>query len=111
MVVGPRAIPATVQRSALAVVMLGSSAVVLATFFIVADERFTLQQVLFETVSAFGTVGLSTGITPYLHPESLVVLMLLMYLGRVGTVSVAAALALRTRHRRYVLPEEQPIVG
>ncbi|MHA6511829.1 TrkH family potassium uptake protein [Tessaracoccus sp. Z1128] len=110
-VVGNRAIPATVQRAALAVVMLGATAVALATFFIVVQERFTLQQVLFETISAFGTVGLSTGITAHLTPQSLVVLMVLMYLGRVGTVSVAAALAIRARHRRYVLPEENPIVG
>lgn len=110
-VVGSRAIPAGAQRAALAVVILGATVVGLATSFIVVDERFTLQQVLFETLSAFGTVGLTTGITPQLRPESLVVLMLLMYLGRVGTVSVAAALALRTRHRHYVLPEEQPIVG
>ena len=110
-VVGHRAIPASVQRAALAVVMLGSVVVAVATLFIVVDDRFTLQQVLFETISAFGTVGVSTGITPHLRPESLVVLMLLMDLGRVGTVSVAAALALRTHHRHYVLPEEQPIVG
>lgn len=110
-VVGNRAIPADVQRSALTVVILGLGAVAAATFFIVADERFTLQEVLFETISAFGTVGLSTGITPHLHAESLVVLMLLMYLGRVGTVTVAAALAIRSRHRHYVLPEEQTIVG
>lgn len=110
-VVGRRAIPSTVQRSALAVVALGVFTVVLATFFIVVDDRFSLQQVLFETISAFGTVGLSTGITPHLRPESLMVLMLLMYLGRVGTVSVATALAIRVRHRHYVLPEENPIVG
>ena len=110
-VVGSRAIPPAVQRAALAVVILGATVVGLATSFIVVDDRFTLQQVLFETLSAFGTVGLTTGITPLLRPESMVVLMLLMYLGRVGTVSVAAALALRTRHRHYVLPEEQPIVG
>ena len=110
-VVAHRAIPTSVQRSALAVVALGLAAVALATTFIVADERFTLQQVLFETISAFGTVGLSTGITPHLHSESLVVLMLLMYLGRVGTISVATALALRARRRHYRLPEEQAIVG
>ncbi len=110
-VVGRRALPRNVIRGALTVVVLGGLAVVAGTFFIVADDRFSLQETLFEAVSAFGTVGLSTGITPQLRPESLVVLMLLMYLGRVGTVSVASALAMRARHRRYVLPEEQPIVG
>lgn len=110
-VVAHRAIPSAVQRSALSVVILGLAAVAVGTTFIVADDRFTLQQVLFETISAFGTVGLSTGITPKLRHESLVVLMLLMYLGRVGTISVATALALRARRRHYRLPEEQAIVG
>jgi len=110
-VVAHRAIPNVVQRSAMAIILLGGVAVSLATLLIVVDERFTLQEVLFETISAFGTVGLSTGITPLLSPESLVVLMVLMYVGRVGTISVGTALAVRARHRRYRLPEEQPIVG
>lgn len=110
-VVAHRAIPSTVQRSALTVIILGGLAVALGTFLIMAIERFTLQQVLFETISAFGTVGLTTGITPRLQPTSLIVLMLLMYLGRVGTISVATALAVQSRHRQYRLPEEQPIVG
>lgn len=110
-VVAHRAIPQVVQRSALAVILLGVLAVGLGTLLIVGAERFPLQQVLFETISAFGTVGLSTGITPHLQTQSLIVLMLLMYLGRVGTISVATALVIRSRHRHYRLPEEQPIVG
>lgn len=110
-VVAHRGVPTVVQRSAMAIILLGFVAVGLSTLIIVGIERFTLQQVLFETISAFGTVGLTTGITPHLRPESLVVLMLLMYVGRVGTISVATALAVRARHRHYRLPEEQPIVG
>jgi Trk-type K+ transport system membrane component len=106
-----RGIPRGVQRSAIAIILLGGLAVSLATSFIVTDSRFSLQQALFETISAFGTVGLSTGITAQLRPESLIVLMMLMYLGRVGTISVATALAVRGWHRRYRLPEEHPIVG
>lgn len=110
-VVAHRGIPKAVQRSAMAIVLLGGVAVGLATLFLVSDHRFTFQQALFETISAFGTVGLTTGITPKLTPPALVVLMALMYLGRVGTISVATALAVRARHRRFLLPEEQPIVG
>ncbi len=110
-VIAHRAIPTAVQRSAMAIILLGVVAVGVATLLIVVDTRFTLQEVLFETISAFGTVGLSTGITAQLRPESLVVLMILMYVGRVGTISVGTALAVRARHRRYRLPEEQPIVG
>lgn len=109
-VVSRRAIPAAIVRSALTVIVLGITVVLIGTILL-AEDRFTLQQVLFEAVSAFGTVGLSTGITPHLRPESLTVLMVLMYLGRVGTISVATALAVRARHRHYQLPEEQPIVG
>lgn len=110
-VVAHRGIPTVVQRSAMAIILLGFVAVGLSTLVIVGLERFTFQQVLFETISAFGTVGLTTGITPHLGPGSLVVLMLLMYVGRVGTISVATALAVRARHRHFRLPEEHPIVG
>jgi Trk-type K+ transport system membrane component len=109
-VVAHRAIPAGIVRSALTVITLGAITVLAGTILL-AEDRFSLQQVLFEAVSAFGTVGLSTGITPQLRSESLVVLMVLMYLGRVGTISFATALAVRARHRHYLLPEEQPIVG
>ncbi len=74
---------------------------------------YTLDVVLFEAISAFATVGLSTGITADLPPSAQVTLMVLMFVGRVGTITVASAsaLALKTRHRHYRLPEERPIVG
>jgi trk system potassium uptake protein TrkH len=45
-------------------------------------------EVLFETFSAFGTVGLSTGITPFLRPSSKIILSLLMYIGRLGPITI-----------------------
>ncbi len=110
-VVAYRAIPSSVQRSALTVIGLAVLTLALATSYIVFVEPYTVEQVVFETISAFGTVGLSMGITARLREDSLVVLMLLMYLGRVGTISAATALALRNRPRHYRLPEEHPIVG
>jgi Trk-type K+ transport system membrane component len=67
--------------------------------------------VLFEVTSAFATVGLSTGITAQLGTAGHVILILLMFVGRLGPITAAAALALRERTRRYELPEERPIVG
>ena len=67
--------------------------------------------VAFEATSAFATVGLSTGITAGLPASAKLTLMGLMFVGRVGTITVASALALRTRHHHYRLPEERPIVG
>ncbi|MFV0452586.1 MAG: TrkH family potassium uptake protein [Propioniciclava sp.] len=110
-VMAHRGIPFETIRQALTVVLLGFAAVSVAAALVLFDTRFTLSEVLFECISAFGTVGLSLGITADLPAESLVILMTLMFLGRVGTISVAAALSLNQRHRRYRLPEERPIVG
>ena len=56
-------------------------------------------------------VGLSTGITPDLPPAAQVTLMVLMFVGRVGTITVASALALKSRQRHFHLPEERPVIG
>ena len=66
---------------------------------------------MFETVSAFATVGLSTGVTAGLGPAGQVLLVVLMFLGRVGTITVATGLALQSKQRPYRYPEERPIVG
>lgn len=106
-----RQLPGGVQRQALTVALLSVGAVMTATGALLALTPFTLDQVLFEAVSAFATVGLTTGITSALPPPALVLLAALMFLGRLGPVTLASALALRTRTRRYELPEERPIVG
>lgn len=106
-----RSIPSETIRQALTVVLLGLGTVAVATALLLFDTRFTLAEVLFECISAFGTVGLTMGLTPQLPAESLIVLMVLMFLGRVGTISVAAALSSHQRRRRYRLPAERPIVG
>ena len=82
-----------------------------STVTLLAISPFGLDAVLFETVSAFGTVGLSTGITDDLSAPGQLVLTALMFLGRLGPITLASALALRERGRRYELPEERPLVG
>lgn len=72
---------------------------------------FTLDEILYEIVSAFATVGLSTGITADLPTPHQLVLVALMFIGRTGTITLATAMALRHRDRRYRLPEERPIIG
>ena len=59
-----RRVPAVAQRQALAVAVIAINAVVFATLALMATTGFSFQQTLFEALSAFGTVGLSTGITP-----------------------------------------------
>lgn len=70
-----------------------------------------LDQVLFEVISAFATNGLSTGITADTSLAGHVLLSVLMYIGRIGPLTLGSALALKQRTRRYELPEEQVILG
>ena len=101
-----------VERQALAIVVLASALIMLAAMYILALTNLPIRDVLFECISAFSTVGLSTGITADLPPSALVVLCALMFIGRVGTITVATALALGGAKRRpYRFPEETPIVG
>jgi Trk-type K+ transport system membrane component len=98
-------------RQALTVVLLALAAIAIGTMVILLVTDYALDVVLFESISAFATVGLSTGITPDLPPTAQVTLMVLMYVGRVGTITVASALAVKSRHHHFHLPEERPIVG
>lgn len=106
-----RQVAARVQRQALAVTMLAVAAIAAASLIILEITDHPLDQVLFEVVSAFGTVGLSTGITDQLPPAGEVALIILMFVGRLGPITLASALALRERARRYELPEGRPIIG
>jgi trk system potassium uptake protein TrkH len=106
-----RRIPGVVLRQALTVALLSVAAVALGTLALLAISGLDLSPVLFESVSAFSTVGLTTGITASLPPAAQYVLIVLMYAGRVGPSTLAAALALRGRHRLYRFPEERPVIG
>jgi Trk-type K+ transport system membrane component len=106
-----RQVGARVQRQALTIALLGVAGVVLATLVQTELTDHSLDRLLFETVSAFGTVGLSTGITADLPAAGQVVLILMMFLGRLGPITLASALAVRERGRLYELPEGRPIIG
>ncbi|PJJ53415.1 potassium uptake TrkH family protein [Mumia flava] len=110
-VIFQRTLSAAVIRQALTVALLGVGLVVSATtaLLVMADEAF--EAVMFEVVSAFGTVGLSTGLTTDLPPGGDLVLIGLMFVGRLGPITLASALALRERPQRYQYPQERPIIG
>lgn len=106
-----RRVGASAQRQAITVLVLSSTMIVLGTLVILRETDFPTDQVIFEVISAFGTVGLSTGITGNLPETSQLMLTLLMYVGRVGTITLAASLALGEHRMPYRYPEEHPIVG
>lgn len=106
-----RRIPPDLQRQALTVATLAMLVVVVATLAMLGLTDRPAGLLLFEVISAFATVGLSTGPTGDLPAAAQWLLMLLMFVGRVGTVTVVTALALRSARRLYRFPEERPIVG
>jgi len=106
-----RAIPSATLRQALTIAVIALNAVVLATLILVASNDLGLSSALFECVSAFSTTGLSTGVTGDLDTTGQAILMILMFLGRVGPITLGVALVLRERERLFSHPEERPIVG
>ncbi len=106
-----RAIGHRTQAQALTVVLLGITCIVAGTGSILELTDFSTDEVFFEVVSAFGTVGLSTGITADLPGAAQLVIVALMFLGRVGPVTLVAGLALRENRGSTGYLEGRPIIG
>lgn len=100
-----------VHREAITITLLSVAAVMIATIALMVMTHLDLDVLLFEVVSAFGTVGLSTGITADLPPAGQIILMVLMFLGRLGPLTLGTALVLRKRKVLYELPKERPVIG
>jgi trk system potassium uptake protein len=106
-----RRLPLNLIRQALTVALLAIGLVVGASLILMSVEGFPLTPALFEVTSAFGTVGLSTGITGDIGAAGHLLLVVVMLAGRVGPVTFVTALALRERDPAYRYPEERPIIG
>jgi trk system potassium uptake protein TrkH len=84
-----RKIPTEVIKKAFIVTLLSTFVVCIGTFLLcVLEPNYTFIQLLFEETSAFGTVGLSTGITPHLTDASKLLVTLTMYIGRLGALTI-----------------------
>lgn len=107
-----RRIPVDVLRLAVSVVLWGATIVSASSIIVLHITKAPLDLVLFDVISAFATTGLSTGLTsPDLEEPAKYVLAATMWAGRVGTVTLAAALAASQRRQLFRRPEERPIVG
>jgi Trk-type K+ transport system membrane component len=100
-----------VQRQAVTIVLTAVGVVSLALLVLASFVTAPVERIMFEVISAFATVGLSTGLAAEMPPAGQIVLVVMMYVGRVGTVALATALALKVRTTPYRYPEERPIVG
>ncbi|NYJ16093.1 TrkH family potassium uptake protein [Nesterenkonia sandarakina] len=107
-----RTIPPSAVRVAVSVVAMGATLVLISTVWLMYITGLDMGRPLYESVSAFATVGLTSGLTEDLPPEGLYVLAALMFAGRVGIITFAASLTVRQRSRvRYRYPEGRPMIG
>ena len=101
----------SVHRQAITIVLLAVALVIGSTMALMLMTDIGFDRLFFETISAFATVGLSTGITASLPPAGQLLLVFLMFIGRLGPVTLASALALRSRPLLYEFPKERPLIG
>jgi potassium uptake TrkH family protein len=106
-----RRLPDPVVRQALTLALLSVALVVGTSLLLMSVDDLVLSAALFEATSAFGTVGLSTGVTGTIGATGHLVLVVVMLAGRVGPITFVTALALRRRTSTFRYPEERPIIG
>ena len=106
-----RRIPKDIIYKAFSVLLIAFMLVVIVTMALTITEHFSFISILFEVTSAFGTVGLTTGITPTLSTSGKVWLILTMFAGRVGPVTLALAIAMRSRKAQIQYPDGKIIIG
>jgi trk system potassium uptake protein TrkH len=112
-----RTIPKTTVRRCLTVLVMAIALITSVAFILlISESHLTFKSggfasILFETTSAFGTVGLTTGITPFLSDVGKFLIVLTMFIGRVGPLTLALAVALRQDKVTYLYPEESIMVG
>ena len=99
-----------INRS-LAIVIVGLTLIVLVSFILTVTEEAMFLELLFETTSAFATVGLTRGITPELSNVGKIIITLTMYAGRVGPLTMAFAFAQKSKHSKLRYADGNIIVG
>ena len=106
-----RRIPKEYIYKAFSIMLISFMLVVIVTMALTITEQMSFLALLFEVTSAFGTVGLSTGITPFLNNPSNAWLIFMMFAGRVGPMTLALAIAMRTRKVHVQYPDGKIIIG
>jgi Trk-type K+ transport system membrane component len=109
--VARKTLPVDVVFEALTALILGAVLVMGSTLLLTIFEHQNFVDLLYEEISAFATVGLSRGITPHLNSIGKVILVLSMYTGRVGSITLAVAFAKKIEKRKYQYPIESVLVS
>jgi trk system potassium uptake protein TrkH len=106
-----RRIPASNFREAAGLVFFSITIIFLIVLVLMMTQPHSFDKILFEAFSAFGTVGLSMGITPYLTSLGKILITLLMYIGRIGPLTMIYAFAVSKKHTNINYAEETIAVG
>ncbi|MFC1951177.1 TrkH family potassium uptake protein [Chloroflexota bacterium] len=106
-----RSFPVGLVYRALAIVMLAIGYIAVMVLVLSMTESFAFIDIFFETVSAFGTVGLSTGITPQLSTAGRLIITVTMFVGRLGPLTLALSLIRRQQTPKYRYPNESLRIG
>ena len=106
-----RRVPRPLIQKALAVLSASALLVILATLVIMISDGLRLVPAIFEITSAFGTVGLSMNVSQGLSPFAKLVVVGVMFWGRVGTITLILALSARQKATKYVYPHEDIAIG
>jgi trk system potassium uptake protein len=110
--VGKHTLPAGLVIRALVVFVISLSLVIVATWLILLTNPFSLDQSLFEVVSAYSTTGLSLGITTGLNTIGRLIIIFTMFAGRLGAITIMISLMGRDKNRKLVdYPEESILIG
>ena len=106
-----RRVPAETVRRAFTVAFLSLAVIAVGTFCLNESEKFGVMKTAFEAFSAFGTVGLSMGITPYLSSLGKIIIIMLMFIGRVGPLTLLLALSMEQKETKIEPPKEGVSIG
>ena len=98
-------------NKAFLLVFLGIIVIFLGTLILSVTENFPLEKILFEVVSAFGTVGLSMGVTFFLSSIGKIVIIVIMFVGRIGPLTLILALSNKEDKMEIKYPEGNVVIG
>jgi len=105
-------IPTNQVRKAIAIIALSVPWIIFTTFILlILEPEYSFLQILFESVSAFATFGMSTGITPYLSTISKILLSISMFLGRIGPFTLIFAIKNAIEPKKVTIPEKPLLLG
>ncbi|MGG0666420.1 TrkH family potassium uptake protein [Viridibacillus arvi] len=100
-----------VYRSYVVIILAIAMVLVATMILLITEPEATLTQIVFEITSAFGTCGMSLGLTEHLSSIGKVIMMLLMFIGRVGLISFLYSLGGKAKKSKYHYPKERVIIG